>query len=72
MSVLKNQTNQKKKKKKTKKKKKKKKLSDTVAFQRCFNYSFESKNSFCTQLPLTNKSILNRVQTELLRPFARS
>lgn len=62
MSVLKNQTNQ-----------KKKKLSDTVAFQRCFNYGFELKNSFCTQLPLTNKSILNRVQTELLlRPFARS
>ena len=62
MSLLKNQTNQ----------KKKKKLSDTEAFQRCFNYSFESKNSFCTQLPLTNKSILNRMQTELLRPFARS
>ena len=62
MSVLKNQTNQ----------KKNNKLSDTVAFQRCFNYGFDLKNSFCTQLPLTNKSILNRVQTELLRPFARS
>ena len=62
MSVLKNQTNQ----------KKNNKLSDTVAFQRCFNYGFDLKKSFCTQLPLTNKSILSRVQTELLRPFARS
>ena len=60
MSVLKNQT------------KKKKTLSDTVAFQPRFNYSFELNNSLCTQLPsLTNKSILSCVQTDLWRPFAR-